>query len=164
MSRPCALRSAGRYAAKHNPAAYYVGEDDRAACQRDDVPLGTTEAGALAADLDGDTLPAFSTVIPDICNDTHDCPVATGDRWVARWIDRITASAAYRSGSTMVVVAWDEPTPMPFVVVAPTIRPGTVISQRIDHYALLRLTEDLLGLPRLRRAATAPDLRLLLGV
>ena len=43
MPAPCALASAGSYATKHNPAAYYVGGSDRAACQTDDVGSPGTE-------------------------------------------------------------------------------------------------------------------------
>ena len=73
MPANCALQSTSRYAVKHNPAAYYVGADDRTACERDDVPM--TE---FVTDLDGN-FPEFSMVTPDICNDMHDCPVATGE-------------------------------------------------------------------------------------
>jgi hypothetical protein len=159
MPGTCATAGSGRYAVKHNPAAYYVGGDDRAACQGDDVPLGTLTTGALAADLDAGTLPAFAFVTPDLCNDTHDCDVATGDRWLAQWVPRLVASASYRAGRTAVFVVWDEPTPMPFLALAPSIVPGSVGEGRFDHYALLRTTEELLGLPLLGRAASAASLR-----
>jgi Phosphoesterase family len=159
MTRNCQLDTSGEYAVKHNPAPYYVGADDRAACQRDDVPLGDLASGALARALDGDTLPAFSLVTPNLCDDTHDCPVATGDAFLARWMPRILSSTAYQRGRTVVFIVWDEPTPMPFVVVAPTTVPGTVSAVPADHFALLRTTEELLGLPLLGHAATASSLR-----
>ena len=37
MPANCALKSTSHYAVKHNPAAYYLGHDDRDACLRDDV-------------------------------------------------------------------------------------------------------------------------------
>jgi hypothetical protein len=157
MPAPCTLGGAGRYAVKHNPAAYYVGADDRAACRRDDIPLGST----FGADVDGGTLPAFAFVTPDLCNDTHDCGIATGDRWLSEWVPRLLAGPDYRAGRTAVFVVWDEPTPMAELVIAPSIRPGTLITARTDHYALLRTTEEMLGLPLLGRAAAAVDLRAL---
>jgi hypothetical protein len=159
MPAPCTLTSTSRYAVKHDPAAYYQGADDRAACRRDVLPLGTTSAGPLATDLATGTLPAFTVVVPDICNDTHDCPVATGDQWLQRWVTAITSSTTYRQGRTALFVVWDEPTPMPFLAVAPSIRPGTVVRPRVDHYALLRTTEELLGVPALGAARTAPTMR-----
>jgi hypothetical protein len=159
MSSNCQLDSSGDYAVKHNPAPYYVGDQDRAACRRDNVPLGTPDGGALRQDLDADTLPAFAFVTPNLCDDTHDCPVRTGDDWLRRWLPAVLASPAYRQGHTAVFLVWDEPTPMPFVVVSPSTPPGTVASTPADHYALLRTTEELLGLPLLGRAAGAASLR-----
>src|SRR5256885_2364498 len=54
MPTNCAVAPQARYAVKHNPAAYYTGGDARHACVADDVPMGTTTAGALASDLGGD--------------------------------------------------------------------------------------------------------------
>jgi len=159
MSTNCQLDSSGEYAVKHNPAPYYVGNQDRAACQRDDVPLGTPDAGALRQDLDAGTLPAFAFITPNLCNDTHDCPVRAGDDWMRRWLLVVLASPAYRQGRTAVFLVWDEPTPMPFVVIAPSVPGGVVASTPASHYALLRTTEELLGLPLLGHASTAASLR-----
>ena len=155
MPAPCTLGSGGRYAVKHNPAAYYVGGNDRAACESDDVPL----AGAFAHDIAAGTLPMFSFVTPDLCDDTHDCGIGTGDAWLAQWLARVLDGPQYRDGRTAVFVVWDEPTPMAELVMAPSVVPGTTVTVRTDHYALLRTTEELLGLPLLGRAATAVDLR-----
>ncbi|HEX3393070.1 MAG TPA: alkaline phosphatase family protein [Acidimicrobiales bacterium] len=173
MPGPCTLSPQGHYAVKHNPAAYYTGSgperngdgDDRAACEADDVALGTPTSGALAQALDGDTLPAFSLITPDLCHDTHDCGVATGDTWLAGWLPRLVASPAYRSGTTAIFVAWDESTPMPSIVVSPHTVPGTVFAGAMDHYSLLRTTEELLGIGDfLGHAARAPSLRPAFGL
>src|SRR6202008_155475 len=84
MPSNCDLSSSGRYAVKHNPAAYYTGL--RTQCGRRDLPMGTTSSGSFTSDLGRNRLPAFSFVTPDLCHDMHDCPVATGDRWLQRWI------------------------------------------------------------------------------
>ena len=159
MPGPCDLGASGSYAVKHNPAAYYVGAEDRAACRADDVPLGSLDAGPLVDDLAADTLPAFSFVTPDLCHDTHDCPVAAGDSWLALWVPKILASPAYRSGTTAVFIVWDEPTPMPNIVVSPSTPPKTTATEAFDHYSLLRTTEELLGLPLLGDAAGASSMR-----
>jgi len=164
MPGPCSLGSDGEYAVKHNPAAYYVGAGDRAACTADDVPLGTLTSGPLARDIAAGTLPTFAFITPDLCNDTHDCGVGVGDQWLSQWIPPLLAGPNYRSGQTVIVIAWDEPTPMSEIVVGPSVPPGTVVSARTDHYALLRATEELLGLPLLGHAATAVDLRPLYGL
>jgi phospholipase C len=160
MSSPCQLSSTGRYAVKHNPAPYYVGPGDRAACQTDDVPFT-----AFTADLAANRLPAFAFITPDLCHDTHDCGVSTGDAWLATELPALLGSPAYRSGTTAVLVVWDEYTPMPNLVVAPSVRPATVVPAPAGHYALLRTTEELLGLPAfLGSAASAPSLRAPFGL
>ncbi len=164
MPGPCALLSSGRYGVRHNPAAYYQGADDRAACGSDDVPLGTATAGALHDDLAADRLPQLSVITPDVCHDTHDCAVPVGDQWLSVWLPLITASPAYRSGGTVVFVVWDEPTPVANLVIAPTVRPATVVTAPVDHYSLLRTTEEMLGLPLLAGARGSADLRSLLGL
>lgn len=160
MPGNCVLGSTRRYAVKHNPAAYYQGEDDRTACLSDNLPLGTADSGAFHDALASNSLPAFSFVTPDICNDMHSCPVATGDRWLSEFLPAIFASDAYRSGTTAVFVVWDEGNPMPFIAVAPTVMPGAAVAARLDHYALLRTTEEMLGITDLlSRAADAPSMR-----
>jgi hypothetical protein len=155
MPANCALSGAGEYAVKHNPAAYFAGAGDRAACQDDDVPLTQ-----LGADLASGRLPTFSFVTPNLCDDTHDCPVATGDAWLRAWVPQFLASPAYRSGGTAIVIVYDEYTPVPNVFIAASLPPGTVVTSPVDHYALLRATEEMLGLGGfLGRAALAPDLR-----
>lgn len=165
MPANCVLDSQGAYAVKHNPAAYYVGGDDRQACLADDLPLGSLEEGQLRRDLDADALPTFSFITPNLCHDTHDCSVRTGDEWLRQWVPLIVASSAYRSGGTAVFIVWDEPTPMPFIVVSPTTQAGTKVTNRVDHYALLRTTEAMLGIGTfLGGATTAPDLRPAFGL
>ena len=80
MPGDCITYPASAYAVKHNPAAYYTALKD--VCPSHDVPLGTTGGGPLASALDSGHLPTFSFVVPNLCNDTHDCPVSTGDRWL----------------------------------------------------------------------------------
>jgi hypothetical protein len=156
MPANCTLHSTSRYAVKHNPAAYYVGGDDRAACQRDNVSFDQ-----FLPDLSGG-LPAFSLITPDICNDMHDCPVATGDKWLNRVVSAITTSATFRAGRTAVFVVFDESEgggTTPFVAIAPSIVPGTRVETELDHYSLLAFTEDALGVPtRLGAAAGAPSM------
>ena len=153
MPGSCALDSSGRYAVKHNPAAYYL--RSRRRCDRWDVPL----APALASDLRHDRMPAFAFVTPDLCNDMHDCSVATGDAWLSRWVPAIVNSRAYRSGSMVLVVTFDEgeggSNRVATIVVSPSTPPGTTSGIAFDHYSLLKTTEQLLGLPLLAHARDA---------
>jgi len=148
MPSNCDRSSSGGYAVKHNPAAYYTGI--RKQCAAWDVPMGSTASGPFLSDLRGDRLPSFSFVTPNLCDDMHDCPRATGDAWSRRWIARLLASPAYRSGTTVLVVTFDEGSGasnrVATLVVSPTTPPGTRSSTRFNHYSLLKTTEQLLGI------------------
>jgi hypothetical protein len=150
MPTACARASSGRYAVRHNPATYYTSLAKT--CATSDLPMGKPSSGRLATALRTGTLPAFTLMVPDLCNDTHDCSVATGDRWLGRWLTTITSSRTYAAGRTAVFITWDEDdntrvNRVLLIVIAPSVRPGTVIRGRITHLSLLRTTEDLLGLP-----------------
>jgi len=150
----------GVYVVRHNPAAYYQGANDRAACLTNDVPMGTTTAGNFLDDLNTSSLPNFSFITPNLCNDMHDCPVATGDSWLNQWLPMILDSPTYRTGRTAIFVVWDENTPIPNIEIAPSVVPGTIATGAYSHYSLLRTTEEMLGIPSyLLNAATAPSMR-----
>jgi hypothetical protein len=156
--------SGTRYAPKHNPAMYFWGAQDRAACAANDVPMGSASAGPFVDALRNDTLATYNFVTPDLCNDTHDCPVAAGDAFLATLVPKIIASPAYQRGDTALFVVWDEDTPIPNMVVAPSVRPGTVVTTPVSHYSVLRATEEMLGLPLLGAANNAPSLRGLFNI
>ncbi len=145
---------AGTYAKRHNPAAYYTRL--AAAYAHDAVPLGTPTSGALISDLRGNRLRRYSFITPDLCNDEHDCPVGVGDTWLARWVPRILASRAYRTGGTALFVTYDEGSQddnrVYTVVVSPSTPRGTVSQVAFSHYSLLQTQESLLGLGCLAHA------------
>jgi hypothetical protein len=168
MPAPCALSDSGSYAVKHNPAAYYT--RIAASCARDNLPMGTTSRGAFASALAGNTLPAFSFVTPNLCDDMHDCSVKRGDSWLKRWVTAITGSPSYRAGNTALFIVWDEDDDnagnrVAAIVVSPYTTAGTVSTTAFTHYSLLRTTEDLLGISDwLGSAASAASMRPAFGL
>jgi len=151
MPGACDKVTSGSYAARHDPAAYYT--DLASTCSRDDLPLRAPPP--LSA--------AFTFVTPNICDDMHDCPVATGDAWLARFVPGLLASSEYRSGEMVLFITWDESDTGPAnevatFVVAPSVPRGTRAATPFTHYSLLRTTEQLLGLPLLGAARTATSM------
>jgi phosphatidylinositol-3-phosphatase len=156
MSGPCRLTNAGNYAARHNPAVYYTRVAGR--CAAADVPLSE-----LPGDLRSGHLAPYSFIAPNLCSDEHNCAVSNGDAWLARWLPRLTASSAYRSGDTVIFITYDEDdysegNRVYTVVVAPSVRPRTVSETPFTHYSMLRTNEQLLGLPPLGLAASAASM------
>jgi acid phosphatase len=162
MSQSCSTRPHGRYAVKHNPWAYFTDADERAACERFDVPSGTPDDGALHDDLAAGRLPTFSLLVPDMCHDAHDCSLASADAWLQPWLSAITDAPDFRAGRLLVVVTFDEDdyhsgNHILTVVLHPQLRQAT-ISTRFDQYAVSALASRLVGAKPLRQAASAADL------
>jgi phosphatidylinositol-3-phosphatase len=121
-----------QYADRHNPFIYFHSvTDDTWLCDHDVVPLGTastapggtvTYAGHLAKDLKHEwSTPRFAFITPNLCDDGHDATCAgindaggttgglTGaDGFLKTWMPLILNSPAYKSGSTLVMITFDE--------------------------------------------------------
>lgn len=164
MPAPCSAANTDRYAVKHNPFLYYPSVTASPEyCRQHDVPFT-----ALAADLaTPSSLPAFSFVSPDLCNDMHSCPIGTGDAWLSRVIPEILASPAFTSQRSLLVVTFDEGDSRDNVVACvfagPAARRGAVSNVSYSHYSLLRTIEDGLGLPPVGQSAAAMPMTDLLG-
>lgn len=174
MPSNCYLSVSGDslYKPKHNPAAYYTGGSDRSACNSDNLPMGSTGSGPLASALASESsLATFSFLTPNMCNDNHDCSVATADAWVKSWMTKILNSPAYASGDTAVMLVYDEANgsdagsypvsqPDPNIMIAPSVIKGKVSSTTYNHYNLLRTTEEMLGINNyLSNASSAKSMR-----
>jgi len=138
-----------RYAKKHDPLLYFRDVADSPVSRRHVVPFTR-----LAGDLRRHRLPAFSLIVPNLCNDMHDCSVATGDAWLKAHIAPLVRSRELRGG--VVFVVFDEGTSdtggggrVEALALGPTVRRGSKFTRATNHYGLLRTIEDAWGLPRL---------------
>ena len=119
MPTPCFVGDAYPYAQKHDPFIYF--NDIRTSAECNNI----VPSGALASDLaSASTTPNYAFITPNLCDDTHDCSVATGDRWLQGWLPKFLGSSDYRSGTMAIFLIWDEPSPVANVVIAPGVRPG----------------------------------------
>ncbi len=150
MPSPCfAGGSAGRYAKKHNPFAYFNSIRLSPSRCRNVVPFTA---------FDAKKLPAFTWITPDLCSDTHDCPVATGDAWLKRVVPGILTNlgpggvlfltydeggSALGGGGHIVTIAAGD-----------GVRPGTYDSP-YNHYSLLRTIQMRYGIAPVGKAAQA---------
>ena len=146
------VASDGRYAKKHNPFVYF----DDVTTHRDRcanvVPLSRWR---------DDDDARFLWITPDLCSDMHDCSVATGDRFMRKWVPRMLRTLGPHG---LLFVTFDEGSSddgccalarggrITTIVTGPLARPGTY-DRPADHYSTLRLIEDLFGLKRLAGAA-----------
>ena len=164
MPVPCDRSDSGTYAVRHNPWAYIPGET--AACRSGDVPAGTPSGGALVSAVRAGTLPNVGLITPNLINDAHDGTLVQADAWLRQWVPVIMSGPDWRHGRLAIAIVFDEGDPglqVPFVLIAPGLS-GAVTRQPLDHYALTRLIDQVIGAPPLRQAAGAPDLARRLGL
>ncbi len=140
----------GRYVRKHNPAASFQ-----------NVPAAVNLPFSAFPSSAWDSLPTVSFVVPDLDNDMHDGSVARGDLWLRDNLDAY-AQWAPRHNS-LLVVTFDEGTgrvdpaavPIGTILLGAQVRRGR-FDVPVTHYSLLRMVEELYGLPPMGKEGNAP--------
>jgi len=144
----------GTYARKHNPAISFASiSGDPARCAK---IQNFSRLDPAAAD--------YELIVPNLCNDMHDCPVRTGDTFLESFLPRIIDSPAMEG--SVLFLTWDEGTSgaggggrVATVVIGPGIPAGFTSDTRHDHYSLVRTIENAWGLGCLESACDANDMR-----
>jgi acid phosphatase len=159
MSLPCETASVGTYVPRHNPFVYF--DDIRTNTQRcvdNVVPFSR-----LATDLHSTaTTPSLGFIVPDKCNDMHDCPISTGDDWLQANLATIFDSPAWRTQNSLVIITFDEDDEIGggtgnvvTILIGPSVRRGLTSYASRDHYSLVRTIEDAWSLAPLTANDTA---------
>jgi len=107
-------------------------------------------------------LPTVSFVVPNLCHDMHDCPVATGDAWARAHLDPYVRWAT--GHESVLIVTWDEDEDpdgdpasgghIPTILAGAHVAPGGRYLPTVDHYRVLRTIEVAYGLPGLGMAGS----------
>jgi len=137
--------SSGRYVRKHNPWVDFTNVPPA-----DNMPFASFPT-------DYSTLPTVSWVVPDLCNDMHDCSISTGDTWLQTNLGGYAQWA--KTHNSLLIVTFDENdgtagNHITTLFYGESVRTGSY-SEHIDHYNVLRTIEDMYGLPYAGNAATA---------
>jgi len=160
MPAACTATDSGLYAAKHNPFVHYSDiVTNGARCASHVVPFSR-----FSSDLANGPLANYIWITPNLCNDMHDCSIATGDAWLSRVVPGILQSPAFTANSVL-FLTWDEGVTnagggghVPLVVVSPQTPAGLRVNTSSNHYSLLRTIEDAWGLAPLGQSAGATAL------
>jgi hypothetical protein len=153
----------GNYARKHNVFALLSDVANDPTGQACNIVPFTQ----FATDLANGTLPAFSNIVPNLCNDAHDCSLGTADTWLQTNIDPLIKSAMFHVDGLLIVVFDEASTSdathgggrVVWVAVSPKSKPAYQSTTLYQHPSTLRLMLKGLGLTTLPGdAATAPDL------
>jgi hypothetical protein len=146
----------GGYAKKHDPFMYFKSITSVPSRCKNVVP-----ATRLNPDLGKDRLPTFTWITPNLCNDAHDCSLASADSWLSRVVPSITQKLGCGG---ILVVTFDEGSEgtgergghVMTLFVGPGARRGKRLNRPFDHYSLLATIENRYGLRRLREARGKP--------
>jgi len=91
------------YASRHNTIVYFTDVHDNPAQAQNVVPFTQ-----FAPDLSNGTLPNFSFIVPNLCNDAHDCSLNTADSWLQANIDPLVQSAFFQQNNCLLIITFDE--------------------------------------------------------
>lgn len=128
---------AEKYRRKHNPWVNFDNVDGSS-----NQPFSAFPSTNLAA------LPTVSIVVPNLCNDHHDCPIQTGDAWLKARLDPYVQWA--KTHNSLFILTWDEDASrkdnhITTIMVGARVKPGNY-STTINHYNVLRTVQEMYGL------------------
>ncbi|MDO9355249.1 MAG: phosphoesterase [Solirubrobacteraceae bacterium] len=157
-------RAGDAYAARNNPFIYFHSLLDLSGCDADVGPLSTLD-GDLA---DVKKTPSLAYIAPNLCHDGstqtacgEGAPtgLAAADGFLQTVVPKILSSTAYKDNGLLVITFAGGPSDGPnrngTLLLSRFAEAGGTDDTALDPYALLRSTEDLLGLKPLAKAATA---------
>lgn len=161
MPSPCFVGDAAPlYRQKHNPFIYYDSiRTNPARCMKI-VPFSV-----FADDLKANTLPDFSWITPNMCNDGHNCSMGDVDSWLKIWVPAILSSPEWQDQGVL-FITFDEGDAaddagccqyarggqVATLVISPLSKPGFRSTVSYTHYSLLRTIESAWQLPLLGHA------------
>jgi len=113
----------------------------------------------LATDIANHTLPNLVFIVPNNCNNTHDCSIQTGDDWLAAHLPSLI-NAVGPNG--VVILTWDEDSGTSgnknhilTIFVGGRAKAGYQSTATVNHYNVVRTICDALGLTPFANASSA---------
>jgi acid phosphatase len=152
----------GHYFVRHVPIAYFTDVQDSPAQQQKLVPFTQ-----FAQDLSAGTLPNYSFITPNGCDDAHACSLGSADSWLKNNIQPLIENSVFKKDGLLIIVfdeSGSDNTDGGGRVVCALISPafsklGYQSTSIYQHQSLLRLTLEGLGVTVLPgSASTAPDM------
>jgi len=138
--------SSGTYMRKHNSWVDFT-----------DVPAASNVTYASFPSSSAyASLPTVAFVTPDMCDDMHDCSIATGDGWLQSNLDAYAQWA--KTHNSLLIVTFDEDNSLSLnhiytAFVGAHVAAGAY-TEKITHYTVLRTIESAYGLTALGGAAS----------
>src|SRR3954469_4139565 len=141
------------YCKHHNPFAYFTD-----VVNSSNQKLNLTSFTQFKVDEAAGQLPDFSFVVPNKCNDAHDCSLATADNWLKANIAPLLATAPFQTGGDgILIIVFDEAATsdashggghVAAVVVGPKVKRGYKSNVFYQHQSALRTLLKALGISK----------------
>ncbi len=150
----------GTFITRHAPLPYLT--DAQSSSQANNIVPFTQ----FATDLANNTLPKYSFITPNGCDDAHDCGLDVADSWLQTNIDPLIKSAEFQKDG-LLIIAVDESGSdntngggrVAAIIISPFAKLGFKSTTLYQHESVLRLMLEGLGIKVLPgAAATAPKM------
>ncbi|OLC95364.1 MAG: hypothetical protein AUH86_12145 [Acidobacteria bacterium 13_1_40CM_4_58_4] len=158
--------SSGNYAVRHNPFPYFTDVQNNSSQRLNLVPFEDPDVG-FAHDLANNQLPDYSFIVPNLCDDAHDCSLTVADNWLQANISPLISSSGFQQDGLLVIL-FDESGSdntngggrvVAVLISPPSSKAAYQSSTLYQHQSVLRLMLEGLGVKtRPGAAATAPTM------
>jgi phospholipase C len=173
MTQPCSTAETKLYDPDHNPFVYYTQISGNPTYCNTHVVSYEDPANGFLYDLNHNSLPNFSFIVPNQCDDGHDTSldnpscsnpngVNAADSWLATLVPKIIGSPYFFS--TIIFIVYDEATPYSSpnhvfcLLVSPVAKEGYISTVRYNHYSLLSTIEAIFSTGSLGRMDVTPPM------
>jgi len=154
----------GLYFPKHNPFVYFsaITGDNGSGSASSYCDSHVVSMDQFYLDIQSGNLPNYSFVTPNIYDDAHSAPLATGDQWLSTVVPKVISSSSF--ATTALFIVYDEGSTndttggggqVPCILVSPFAEAGYVSNVEYSHYSLLATVEAIFNLGSLGRNDTA---------
>jgi phosphatidylinositol-3-phosphatase len=141
------------YAPKHNPMVFFSDvtnsfSSTSSNCISHVRPLTELlNCSGSSCTFNATNVARYNFITPDLCNDMHDCSVATGDAWLAKAVPAIYGWSGYSSSAIFII--WDEGAnsgngPIGNIIISPFAKAGAN-GNSYTHSSTLRTMQDIFG-------------------
>ena len=154
MPSNCYNQNSGTYVVRHDPFVYYSDiATNQTRCNRI-VPTTSPTDAELINDLgSSSTASNFMWLTPNLCDDMHDCSIATGDTYLSQVVPKILRSNIFQTQKAALLITFDEgttnsgPDYVYTVWAGPVVKRSYQSSVAYNHYSVPQTIESAWGLP-----------------
>lgn len=152
----CPITSVAKYVPKHDPFIFFKDVSGNPpsgtntyCIQHHSRITNITLGDILQNDLNTGNVAEYNFITPNLCNDMHDCSVATGDTWLSKIVPMIMNSSTYKQDGA-IFITWDEGgsgnNPIGMMVLSPFAKVNYTNNIEYSHASTVKTIENIFNL------------------